>query len=474
MMLLPNATVTNVETASYERPHNIEAEQALLGALLTNNDIVDVVSDVVSSKDFYEPIHAEIWRIATVQIGSGRRVTAITLADHFAQAPDVAPGLTVRAYIGRLMTAAVGTISAKDYAQTIRNLSLRRAVMTIAEEMIIGARDIGIDVSPMVLVEEAEQALFEVAEISTARKSVSIGEALDKALKDAEEAFKSGTGLRGLSTGLIDLDAILGGLAPGGLYILAGRPSMGKTALATNIAWSVAKSGKRVDFFSMEMGADEIALRIAASETRASSSSIRLGLNDGKDLVSANREKQRIGGFPLGVDASGGSTVAQIASSARRYKRLHGTQLIVIDYLQLMVGGSRHQNRVQELTEITVGLKALAKELNVPIIALSQLSRGVESREDKRPMLSDLRESGSIEQDADVVMFVFREEYYLSRRQPKESDLAGIVDWEKQMRAVEGIGEVIVAKNRHGSIGTAKLQFDARLTLFSNLSRGAS
>lgn len=462
-------------TPSYWRqaPHNIQAEQALLGAILVNNAALDRIVDIVVPADFYDPLHAEIFSVAAAMITSGKSTTPVTLRTFFENAEPINEHLTVPQYLGRLATAATTVINAPDYARTVHDLATRRRLILIGEDMVCAAYDAAVDHPPELMIEEAERELCAVAERGSdhASHTSTFAEALIKAVDLVDAAYKSGTGLQGIATGLVDLDRRLGGLAPGKLYILAGRPAMGKSALATTIAYNVAKSGAaRVDFDSLEMGDEEIAMRIAAMETGVSASKYSRGLVDEMQFGRLVATVERIKGTPLFFDTRGGVSIQQLMARARRRHRQHKTGLIVIDYLQLMRSSSRKggENRVQELTEITSGLKALAKELQVPILALSQLSRAVETREDKRPMLSDLRESGSIEQDADVVMFVYREEYYIERKKPSEGDVA-FLDWQKEMLRAQGKAEVIIGKNRGGRVGTVDLAFVAELTMFGNL-----
>lgn len=474
MMLAPNGMVSQHDELPREMPHNIEAEQALLGALLIRNDVFDMIAEAVSAGDFFDPLHAQIFEAISSRIAAGRAVDALAIRDLFQGALPISDALTVPAYIGRLAAAAATWTNAPEYARTVRDLAIRREIIRIGSDAVSAAMDAAVDVEPSGLVEDIEGELFALAERGARGGEVSFANALKSAIDDAAAAYRMGRGIRGLSTGLTDLDRKLGGLAPGGLYIVAGRPGMGKTALATNIAWSVTGDGLSVGFYSLEMPAAELALRITSQEAGVSSESLRRGAAGEDGVRKAIDAARRVSARQLVIDDRGGITIAQLAARSRRQRRRHGVELIVVDYLQLMGGAGRRENRVQEITEITTGLKALAKELGVPIIALSQLSRGVESRENKRPQLSDLRESGSIEQDADAVMFVYREEYYLGINKPPDSDLEKSMAWEAAMRNVAGKAEVIVAKNRHGSVGTAELYFDASLTKFGNLARGVA
>lgn len=469
-------------------PHNIEAEQALLGAILVNNEALDRVSDFLDPAHFYDPLHAEIYETARTLIQAGKQATPVTLKTYFENAEPIAPNLSVVQYLGRLAAHATTIINAHDYGQTIYDLAIRRHLITIGEDLVNVAFDSPVDHPPEAQIQEAEGRLYELAEKGKYGQGfLSFGTALTHAIDMANSAFQREGHLSGLSTGLNDLDSRLGGLQPSDLIILAGRPSMGKTALATNIAYNIAKAhraelqpdgtaktldGAIVGFFSLEMSAEQLATRILSEQSEIASERIRRGMINESEFSKLVRVSQEMSRIPLYIDQTGGITVAQLAARARKLKRQNGLGLLVIDYLQLLSGSSKSQSagRVQEITEITTGLKALAKELNVPILALSQLSRAVEQREDKRPQLADLRESGSIEQDADVVMFVFREEYYVERTKPSEGD-AKFADWQMKMMQVSGKAEVIIGKQRHGPVGTVSLSFESQFTRFGNLAR---
>src|SRR6266404_4305441 len=468
-----------------ERPHNVELEQALLGAVLINNDAFYRVSDFLEPRHFFEPIHQKLYEIAASLVRVGKTATPITLKTFLPSDLDVA-GLTASQYLARLAAEATTVINASDYGRTIYDLAIRRSLILIGEEVVNAAYDAPADERPQDQIEQAERSLYELAETGRYGGGFQrFAQALTTAVEMAAHAYQRDGKLSGLATGLRDLDRMMGGLQPSDLIILAGRPGMGKTALATNIAYNVAKAwtgevradghlatvnGGIVGFFSLEMSAEQVATRIISEQTGIPSNKIRRG-----DIEEADFEKIRdvsvdLQNLPFYVDETGGLSIGQLAARARRLKRQRGLDLLVVDYLQLLQGSSRRaaEGRVHEITEITTGLKALAKELNVPILALSQLSRQVESRDDKRPQLSDLRESGSIEQDADVVMFVFREEYYLANKEPR----AGTPEYEKwqlDMSLVHGKAEVIIGKQRHGPTGTVELQFEASLTRFGDL-----
>ena len=465
-----------------EAPHNVEAEQALLGAILVNNEAIDRVSTFLKPGHFYDQLHARIYEAASKLILSGKRATPITLKTYF-QADPPAGELPVPQYLGRLAANATTIINAEDYGRTVYDLALRRQLIEIGETMVNTAFDSPIDAPPSVQIEEAEQQLFELAETGKYGSGFEpFTSALTDAIDMAANAYRRDGGLSGLATGFTDLDHRMGGLQPSDLIIIAGRPAMGKTALATNIAYHVAKAyrpdrdsdnaldGAVVGFFSLEMSAEQLATRIISEQAYIPSEPIRRGRIDAEEFDRIVEVSQELQHLPLYIDQTGGITVAQLAARARRLKRQRGLGFIVVDYLQLLSGSSKRaaEGRVQEVSEITTGLKALAKELHVPILALSQLSRQVENREDKRPQLADLRESGSIEQDADVVLFVFRQEYYLERSQPRENTEEHS-KWQADMEAVIGKADVIIGKQRHGPTGTVTLQFTPEFTRFSNL-----
>jgi replicative DNA helicase len=471
-----------------EAPHNIEAEQALLGAVLINNEAMDRVSSFLEPVHFFDPLHGQIFETAGKMIQAGKQATPVTLKTFFDSAEPIDANMTVPQYLGRLATSATTIINAEDYGRTIYDLAVRRNLIVLGEDMVNSAYDAPIDFPPQSQIQEAEQRLYDLAERGKYGQGfMAFGTALTHAVDMANAAYQRDGHLSGLATGLSDLDNKMGGLQPSDLIILAGRPSMGKTALATNIAYNIAKAyrserqpdgtdkavdGAIVGFFSLEMSAEQLATRILSEQAELASERIRRGMINEDEFRKLSGVAQEMGRIPLYIDQTGGISIAQLAARARKLKRQKGLGLLVVDYLQLLTGSSRRgsENRVQEITEITTGLKALAKELAVPILALSQLSRQVEQREDKRPQLSDLRESGSIEQDADVVMFVFREEYYVERQKPREGT-AEFNDWQTQMMAVSGKAEVIIGKQRHGPVGAVQLAFESQFTRFTNLAR---
>jgi replicative DNA helicase len=478
------------QTGAQERPYrtppnNVDAEQALLGAILINNDAFDRVSDFLRSEHFVEEIHRRIFEIAGSMIRAGKLATPITLKTFLGE-HDVG-GVSVPQYLARLATEATTVINAYDYGRNIYDLAMRRELISIGEDVVNVAYDAPVDSSPRDQIEEAERRLYQIAETGRYDGGFQrFSDALKIAVDMAARAYEREGSLSGIATGLSDLDRYMGGLQASDLIILAGRPGMGKTALATNIAFNIARAyesrtradgvveaanGGVVGFFSLEMSAEQLATRVIAEQSGVASYKIRRGditEGDFRRVADAVTEMQHI---PFYIDQTGGISIAQLTARARRLKRQKGLDLLVIDYLQLLSGSkTRSENRVQELTEITTGLKALAKELGIPILALSQLSRQVEQRDDKRPQLSDLRESGSIEQDADVVLFVFREEYYLKNKEPRPGTEEHIA-WMAQMESAHGRAEVIIGKQRHGPTGTIELQFDAEVTRFSTLAR---
>jgi replicative DNA helicase len=412
-------------------PHNIEAEQGLLGAILVNNDAFYRVSDFLEPKHFFEPIHQLIFETSGSLIRAGKIATPVTLKT-FVPADTDLGGITVAQYLARLAAEATTIINAQDYGRTVYDLSIRRDLIRLGEDMVNVAFDAPVDFAPRAQIEDAEKKLYDLAESGRYDGGFQkFSQALTIAVDMAAAAYSRDGNLSGLASGLREMDTKMGGLQPSDLIILAGRPAMGKTALATNIAFNIARNwrgevqadgqmksvdGGIVGFFSLEMSAEQLATRILSERTGISSSSIRRGGISEADFDKIRDHSIEMQNLPFYVDDSGGLSISQLTARAR-LKRQKGLDLLIIDYIQLLSGsGKRSDNRVQEITEITTGLKALAKELNVPIVALSQLSRQVENREDKRPQLADLRESGSIEQDADVVLFVYREEYYLRAR----------------------------------------------------------
>jgi replicative DNA helicase len=469
-----------------QAPHNIEAEQALLGAVLINNESFDRVSGFLTPNHFFEPLHGRLYEIMAKLIGAGKHASPITLKTFFESEPPIGD-LTAPQYLGRLAAGATTVINAHAYGRVIYDLAVRRELIVIGEDMVNVAYDSPVDAPPETQIEEAESRLFNLADKGKYGSGfVSFDDAKTSALEVASYAHQRAGHVSGLSTGLRDLDSMMGGLQNSDLVILAGRPSMGKTALATNIAFNIAQAYKRgrdesgverdldgavVGFFSLEMSSEQLATRILAEQAQLPSEKIRRGSLRNEEFERLVHASEQLQTLPLFIDDTGGLSIAQLAARARRLKRQKGLGIIVVDYLQLLTGSAKRsqEGRVQEVSEITVGLKALAKELNVPVLALSQLSRQVENRDDKRPQLSDLRESGSIEQDADIVMFVFREEYYVSRREPSMTKVEEHQKWQDEMAQVHGLAEVVIGKQRHGPTGTVRLQFQAEITRFGDL-----
>ena len=463
-------------------PHSIEAEQQLLGAILTNNDIYDRVAAIIGSQHFYDPVHARIFEVAAARIAKNALASPVTLKAFLEDDPGLQE-LGGPAYLARLAGAAISAYAARDYAQMIYDMAIRRELINLGNNIATKAARVDVASEPKEQIVDAEQALYKLSEQGqTDSGFVSFLKAVTEAVNVTNEAYQRGGGMAGISTGLADLDKQLGGLHPSDLLILAGRPSMGKTSLATNIAFNVAKAYKRglkpdgtegtvdggvVGFFSLEMSAEQLAGRVLAEASEISSHRIRQGDMTEAEFRRFVEAAKELEACPLFIDDTPALPISQLAARARRLKRTHGLDLLIIDYLQLCRGMS--DNRVNEIAEISMGMKAIAKELNIPVIALSQLSRQVESRDDKRPQLSDLRESGSIEQDADVVMFVFREEYYKEREKPGEHELERMEEWKAAMERLYGKAEVIVGKQRHGPIGTVELAFEAQFTRFGNL-----
>ena len=475
------------ENAIAHIPHNIDAEQALLGAILFDNAAYERLSDQLTARHFYEPFHARLFAAMEVHIRKGQLAEPIVLAEQFKRDPsfDELGGLR---YLADLVDRAPPAANAPDFARLVYELALRRELIRIGGDIAVAANQSDPELSARDQIESAEQQLYSLAETGAPTSGLtSFGDALRGAVDMAAEAFGRDGGLAGVSTGLIDLDQRLGGLHPSDLLILAARPSMGKSSLASNIAFDVARNyawepqpdgsrktvnGGVVAFFSLEMSAEQLALRILGEVSGVSSDRLRKGEIDASEFGRVRDAAIEIQAAPLYIDDTGGLSISKLAARARRLKRQTGLDLLVVDYLQLLTTGesSRTDNRVQEVSMITQGLKALAKELSIPVIALSQLSRQVESREDKRPQLSDLRESGSIEQDADVVMFIYREADYKSRTEPREGTPEHLT-WQEDMDRIHNLAEVIIGKQRHGPIGTVKLHFNADLTKFSNLAR---
>jgi len=459
-------------------PFNIEAEQGLLGALLVDNRGVEKISDYLKPEHFYTVVHAQIFEAVCLLVDRGQNASPVTLKKYFEEHEHL-ESLGGWQYLADLAANCISVINTEDYARTIYTLHQRRALIDIAGELALSAQKYDLDDNTEAMIERTEADLFKLAETGTyAPRFRTIHDFAIEAVTQAEHAFKSGGTVTGVTTGLASLDANMGGFQDSDLVILAGRPGMGKTALAVNIAYNAAEAyarsggadGAIVGFFSLEMSGSQLAARVLAERSQIPSDVVRRGVAANHELQSFARASHELVQTPLYIDDSGSLSISSLRTRARRLKRQHGLGLLVVDYIQLLSGTGSKQgtdNRVAEVSEITRGLKALAKELNVPILALSQLSRAVEQRENKRPLLSDLRESGSIEQDADVVMFVFREEYYLAQNEP-QINTDSHMQWQQDMADAHNKAEAIIAKQRHGRIGICKLLFDPSFTCFSD------
>ena len=467
------------ENSSFEYPSNIEAEQALLGTLLLNNDSFDRIREVISEDHFFDPVHSKIFELISSKIQKNSLASPVSLKPFFDNDKSL-DDLGGASYLVKLASSAISLSGAEDYAKIIFDMAIRRHLILLGGEMIDKATNINLEDDGNQQIADAEKSLYDLAEIgkNKGRTFSLFVKAAAKAVETANFAYKKGGGTSGLPTQFIDLDKKLGGLHPSDLIILAGRPSMGKTSLATNIAFNAAKemmkkpdSKSTVGFFSLEMSSEQLATRILSESCEIASEQIRKGDLKEDEFKRFVESAQQLESMPLFIDDTPALSIAELASRARRLKRTDGLDLLIIDYLQLVRGSSFRDNRVNEISEITQGLKAIAKDLNIPVLALSQLSRQVENRDDKKPQLADLRESGSIEQDADVVLFIFREEYYKEREKPGDHDLEAITKWQSEMSELHGKAEVIIGKQRHGPIGTIELSFEGKYTRFGNLAK---
>ena len=477
---------------THSLPQNVEAEAALLGALMIDNRLVEDVQIRLKPHHFFEPLHGRIYEAVLRLTDKNMVANPVTLKPLF-DADEPMKEVGGPAYLAKLTGSGAAVIGARDFAAQIYDLALLRALVGVGRDLVEGALDTSEDVAPLAQIERAESELYRVAEEGGSESKVkSFGEASQLAIKQAERALNSGGHLSGVTTGLEGINSKIGGLHKSDLTVLAGRPGMGKTALATNMAFAAAQrfvrdaedgiapeksAGSPVAFFSLEMSADQLATRILAEQSGISSENLRMGKISQQEFRQLARAAGELSTLPLYIDDTPGLTIASLRARARRLKRQKNIGMVVVDYLQLLqgTGKSSNDNRVQEISEISRGLKQLAKELDLPVLALSQLSRAVEQREDKKPMLSDLRESGSIEQDADIVLFVYREDYYVAAKEPKrpmDGDDAKIFEayeqWQRDMERVYGMAELIVAKQRHGATGKVKMRFDSRVTKFSD------
>ena len=458
-------------------PSNLEAEQALIGSVLVNNDIIDEISNIVNSNKFFDPAHRRIYDVIENLNNKGMIANPITLKNYFETNNSLAEVGGVD-YLVKLTRFSSSTKQAIDYAKVIHEMYVRRELITISENVVEESKDDELKKTGENIIEDAEKSLFDLAERGNFSQSfLKFNQALDQTIEMATLARQNDRGIVGVPTGLTDLDEKLGGLHKSDLVIIAGRPSMGKTALATNIAYYASKKIQEnnekssVAFFSLEMSSEQLSTRILSEQARIKSDDIRRGKATEDELNRYIEASRNIYELPLYIDETPAITISTLSNRARRIKRLFGLNLIVVDYIQLMrTSSTRYDGRVQEISEITQGLKALAKELSVPVLALSQLSRAVEQRDDKKPLLSDLRESGSIEQDADVVMFVYREEYYLLQKQPKLGSIEH-AEWQSKMNDIVGLADIIIGKQRHGPTGNVHVEFEGMYTKFKDRTR---
>ncbi len=461
-----------VKTKYEELPNNIEAEQSVLGSLLVLNEIYDEISPYIKSNNFFDPLHQKIFSAIEKLIFSGMLANPITLKNYFENEKD---DLNIPDYLIKITKFSSSSRQAIEYSKLIYDLFVKRELIKVSENLSYNAKSNNLDKDGQDLIEDTEKTLFDLAEKGKFNSSlIKFDEAMKQTIEMASSAYKNEEGIVGVPSGLSELDNRLGGLHKSDLVIIAGRPSMGKTALATNIAFNAAKKiqedGKDscVAFFSLEMSSEQLSTRIIAEQSRIKSNDIRRGKISEEQFDKFIETSKNISELPMYIDETPAISVAALSTRARRIKRKHGLELIVIDYIQLMRANYARDGRVQEISEITQGLKALAKELSVPVLALSQLSRAVEQRDDKKPLLSDLRESGSIEQDADVVMFVYRESYYLQGKEPRPATVEH-AEWQAKMNEVSHLAELIIGKQRHGPTGNIMLEFEAMFTKFKDL-----
>jgi len=465
-----------IDSNQKQLPCNIEAEQALIGSILVSNDIYDEISNIVVSNKFFDPIHIKIYEIIEKLIAKGLLANPITLKNYF-ENDEGLKELGGQEYLIKITRFSTSSRQAINYAKIIHEMHVRRELIKISENVLDNASNTEISSPGERLIEETEKFLFDLAERGQFNRSfIKFDNALKQTIEMATNAYKNDEGIVGVPTGLKDLDGRLGGLHKQDLVIIAGRPSMGKTALATNIAFHAAKniekkgSKSSVAFFSLEMSSEQLSTRILSEQSKIRSNDIRRGKVSEKEFEQFIETSKNIFELPLFIDETPAITISALSNRSRRIKRLFGLDLIVVDYIQLMRPGNekRNEGRVQEISEITQGLKALAKELDVPVLALSQLSRAVEQRDDKKPQLADLRESGSIEQDADVVMFVYREAYYLERKEPNLGSVEH-AEWQQKMDEIASLADIMIGKQRHGPTGNVKVEFEAMYTKFKDL-----
>jgi len=461
-----------IKNESSELPNNIEAEQSVLGSILLQNEIFDDISTIISSQNFYDPMHQKIFSAIEKLIFSGMLANPITLKNYFENEKD---DINVPDYLVKITKFSASTRQAIEYSKLIYDLFVKRQLIKISEDIIDSAKLNDLDQNGQTIIENSERVLFDLAEKGNFSSSlVKFDQAMNQTIEMASNAYKNEEGIVGVPSGLTDLDDRLGGLHKSDLIIIAGRPSMGKTALATNIAFNAAKKiqddarKSSVAFFSLEMSSEQLSTRILAEQSRIRSNDIRRGKISEEQFDKFLETSKNIAELPLYIDETPAISVAALSNRARRIKRLYGLDMVVVDYIQLMSAPNFKEGRVQEISKITQGLKALAKELSVPVLALSQLSRAVEQRDEKKPLLSDLRESGSIEQDADVVMFVYREAYYLQGKEPRPATVEH-AEWQAKMNDISHLAEIIISKQRHGPIGSIRLEFESHFTKFKDL-----
>ena len=455
-----------------ELPNNVEAEQSVIGSILVTNEIFDEISTIISNINFYDPMHQKIFNAIESMIYKGMLANPITLKSYFENEKDE---LNIPEYLVKITKFSTSVRQSIEYSKIIYDMFVRRELIKISENIIDSAKENDLESNGQNIIENSEKLLYDLAEKGTFSSSlIKFDDAMKQTIEMASAAYKNEGGIVGVPTGLRDLDDKLGGLHQSDLVIIAGRPSMGKTSLATNIAFNAAKnildngSKSSVAFFSLEMSSEQLSTRIISEQARIGSNDIRRGRISDEQFDQFLETSKNISELPLFIDETPALSIAAMSNRARRIKRLHGLDLIVVDYIQLMKGSLNNKDgRVQEISQITQGLKAIAKELGVPVLALSQLSRQVEQRDDHKPQLSDLRESGSIEQDADVVMFVYREGYYLQRKEPREATVEH-AEWQAKMNEVAHLAEIIIGKQRHGPIGKVTLEFEERFTKFKD------
>ena len=461
-----------VKNISKELPNNIEAEQSIIGSILISNELFDEINMIVTSKNFYDPMHQKIYAAMEKLIYSGMLANPITLKNYFDNEKD---SLNIPDYLVKITKFSSAARQTIEYSKLVYDLYVKRELIKLSENIIDTAKLNDLDQNAQTIIQNSEKSLFDLAERGSFGSSIlKFDEAMKLTIEMASNAYKNEEGIVGVPTGLTDLDDRLGGLHKSDLIIIAGRPSMGKTALATNIAFHAAKNIQEnikkstVAFFSLEMSSEQLSTRILAEQSRIKSNDIRRGRISEEEFDKFIETSKNIAELPLYIDETPAISVAALSNRARRIKRLYGLELIVVDYIQLMRASNFKEGRVQEISEITQGLKALAKELAVPVVALSQLSRAVEQRDDKKPLLSDLRESGSIEQDADVVMFVYRESYYLRAKEPRPATVEH-AEWQAKMNEVSHLAELIIGKQRHGPTGNITLEFEEMFTKFKDI-----